>query len=263
MTDAVLSADKHLFSLKKFDIIVATGFKEVHLSPLAENSKAAASASFRLLQIDLACPDPLNQYLVADNALIHDLMNDKSGKYAYIVFQNLTDGMTKGYINLLEILAKRDKDEYNDFQVQRLAGLLLTELLHQHWQKISKSRSNFPRKNVRHANRDTQSGAIMTYLTQKNGQVSLKEAAEYFGYEANYFSRLCRKLFATDFVHLRRNIRINLAEDQLLLTNKKLEEIADELGYQDLSSFSKAFAESTGLSPGKYWKKYTLNQINT
>ncbi len=103
----------------------------------------------------------------------------------------------------------------------------------------------------------------MTYLTQKNGQVSLKEAAEYFGYQANYFSRLCRKLFAADFVHLRRNIRINLAEDQLLLTNKKLEEIADELGYQDLSSFSKAFAESTGLSPGKYRKKYTLNQINT
>lgn len=97
----------------------------------------------------------------------------------------------------------------------------------------------------------------MTYLTQKNGQVSLKEAAEYFCYQANYFSRLYRKLFATDFVHLRRNIRINLAEDQLLLTNKKLEEIADELGYQDLSSFSKAFAESTGHSPGKYRKKYS------
>lgn len=206
----------------------------------------------------MAYPDPLNQYLVADNALIHDLMNDKSSKYAYIVFQNLADGMTNGYINLLHILAKRDKDEYDDFQVQRLAGLLLTELLHQHRQKISKSRSNFPRKNVRHANRDAQSGAIMTYLTQKNGQVSLKEAAEYFGYQTNYFSRLCRKLFATDFVHLRRNIRINLAEDQLLLTNKKLEEIADELGYQDLSSFSKAFAESTGFSPGKYRKKYGI-----
>lgn len=185
-------------------------------------------------------------------------MNDKSGKYAYIVFQNLADGMTNGYINLLEILAKRDKDEYNDFQVQRLAGLLLTELLHQHRQKISKSRSIFPRKNVRHANRDAQSGAIMTYLTQKNGQVSLKEAAEYFGYQANYFSRLCRELFATDFAHLRRNIRINLAEDQPLLTNKKLEEIADELGYQDLPSFSKAFAESNGLSPGKYRKKYGI-----
>ena len=111
---------------------------------------------------------------------------------------------------------------------------------------------------MRHANRDAQSGAIMTYLTQKNGQVSLKEAAEYFCYQANYFSRLYRKLFATDFVHLRRNIRINLAEDQLLLTNKKLEEIADELGYQDLSSFSKAFAESTGHSPGKYRKKYGI-----
>lgn len=135
----------------------------------------------------------------------------------------------------------------------------MTELLHQHRQKISKSRSNFPRKNVRHANRDAQSGAIMTYLTQKNGQVSLKEAAEYFCYRANYFSRLYRKLFATDFVHLRRNIRINLAEDQLLLTNKKLEEIADELGYQDLSSFSKAFAESTGFFarqiPEKIWHK--------
>ncbi|APG73628.1 hypothetical protein LJ046_08330 [Lactobacillus delbrueckii subsp. jakobsenii ZN7a-9 = DSM 26046] len=58
LTDAVLSADKHLFSLKKFDIIVATGFKEVHLSPLAENSKAAASASFRLLQPGPSQPVP-------------------------------------------------------------------------------------------------------------------------------------------------------------------------------------------------------------
>nr|WP_269323406.1 helix-turn-helix domain-containing protein [Lactobacillus delbrueckii] len=37
-----------------------------------------------------------------------------------------------------------------------------------------------------------------------------------------------------------------------------MEEIADELGYQDLSSFSKAFAESTGFSPGKYRKKYGI-----
>ncbi len=99
----------------------------------------------------------------------------------------------------------------------------------------------------------------MTYLTQKNGQVSLKEAAEYFGYQANYFSRLCRKLFATDFVHLRRNIRINLAEDQLLLTNKKLEEIADELGYQDLSSFFQGLCRIHRLFarqiPEKIWHK--------
>ncbi|WP_201330525.1 helix-turn-helix domain-containing protein, partial [Lactobacillus nasalidis] len=119
---------------------------------------------------------------------------------------------------------------------------------------------NFPRKNVRHANRDAQSGAIMTYLAAKSGRVSLKEAAAYFGYQANYFSRLCRKLFAMDFVHLRRNIRINLAREQLRLTNKTLEEIASELGYQDLSSFSKAFSEASGLTPGRFRKKYGLTE---
>ena len=43
--------------------------------------------------------------------------------------------------------------------------------------------------------RDSQSGAIMTYLAVHNGNVTLQQMADHFGYQKNYLSRLCKKLF--------------------------------------------------------------------
>lgn len=250
LDEAIISTKYEQISLRPYDIILATGFKNVEI--IGKNPHS----DFRLLETEVEYPAPLNQYLVADNALIHDLMNDNSGKYAFIIFRNLDDGLCNSYFDSLEILAKRDGDEYDAFQTGRLFGLLLTELLHKHRQKIAKSSSVFPRANVRHANRDAQSGAIMHYLASKSGQVSLNEAAQHFGYQKNYFSRLCHKLFGMDFIHLRINIRMNIADEQLRLTNKSIEEISQELGYQDSSAFSKTFAECKGMTPGKFRKTY-------
>ncbi|WP_302188035.1 helix-turn-helix transcriptional regulator [uncultured Lactobacillus sp.] len=101
---------------------------------------------------------------------------------------------------------------------------------------------------------------IVIYYVFFYGQASLREAAAYFGYQPNYFSRLCRKLFGHDFVHLRIRIRMNIAENELRLTNKRLEEISSELGYQDVANFSKTFSQLKGITPGAFRKKYGIKK---
>ncbi len=255
LDDAVVSSPKERFFVNKYGLILATGFKKVSLQP------QKADGRFRLIQLDVAYPAPLNQYLMADNALIHDLMNDQEDKSYYIVFHLLSDLVCHNYLNLLDLLSQAGRgDAYDDFQSQRLFGLLCTELLHHYQVKINAAASTFPVKQIRHAGPDTQAGAILTYLTGKNGQASLREAAAYFGYQPNYFSRLCRKLFGHDFVHLRIRIRMNIAENELRLTNKRLEEISSELGYQDVANFSKAFSQLKGITPGAFRKKYGIKK---
>lgn len=160
-------------------------------------------------------------------------------------------------MNLLEIFSTSDQDTYIDFQAQKVTGLMFTELLRDHRNKISKNQSDFPSAEVKYASKYTQSGAIMTYITSKNGNVTLDQVAKHFGYQKNYLSRLFHKLFNKDFIHFRLIIRMNIACEQLKLTTKSIEEISAELGYKDVSTFTKQFIESNGIKPSLYRKNNT------
>lgn len=246
------------FFVEKNDVLISQNFKGFWLKCIYSH---ADKPSFRWFEISLEYPSPLNQYLMADNALIHDLMNDNKITHSYIIFGKLSINICHNYLNNLKILCKQPNDSYFNFQAQRITGLLLTELLHNHRKKISKSNSYFPSKNIKYATKDSQSGAIMNYIASKSGNASLEEVANYFSYQKNYFSRLCKKLFNMSFVHLRMNIRINLATDQLKLTNKSIDEISAELGYKDSTSLIQNFVKIKHITPSAYRNKYGIQYI--
>ncbi len=248
-----LSAGKRQITLNQNDIVVSEYFKNVVVRSKEENHPC-----LRHFGIDIKYPTPLNQYLVADNPLIHDFMNDKGGDLRYLVFTNLNDMICHAYLNLLQIFSRQKSDAYLDFETQKVTGLLFTELLHNHRSKISKNQSDFPSNKVKYGNKYTQAGPIMTYISSKNGNVTLGEVADHFGYQKNYLSRLCHKLFKHDFIHLRLIIRINLACEQLKLTTKSIDEISSELGYRDVSTFTKQFLEVEGMTPSTYRKQNAI-----
>lgn len=252
MGPLTISSGNRILTLKKYDILLTRSFKDVAC-------KSNSPTKVNHLGIEINYPSPLNQFLIADNPLIHDLMNDQKQDLTYIVFTNLEAKICHVYLKLLALLiAQPQSDDYLVFEIERVFGLLLTELLRDHRNKISKNQSDFPSRDVKHASFYTQSGAIMSYITNKNGNVSLQTVADHFGYQKNYLSRLCKKLFDQDFIHLRRNIRMELACEQLKLTTKSIEEISDELGYKDVSAFSRQFNELKGITPNQYRRKYTV-----
>lgn len=248
LSSCTVSAGKRFIALDRSDIVISRHFKGLKLT---------SSKSKNILthyEVDLEFPSPLNQFLVADNPLIHDLMNDQSAGLTYVTFHHLENQICHHYLQNIQIFDPQLDDPYIYFQNQRLWGLLFTELLRNHYQTINKPYSDFPSKEIRHASKDSQAGAIMSYITNKNGKVTLAETANYFGFQQHYFSRLCHQLFEFSFIHLRNQIRIDLACEMLRYTTKSIVEISDEIGYADQANFTKQFIKQKGMSPSKYRK---------
>ena len=251
LSQVVIVSDQKQVPLQPYDIILAQSFNHLQIDSLDRNP-----ILLRLYSLDFAKPSPLNQYTVGDNLLIHDLMNDHTSEDAYILFTNLSDLICHAYLDALEKLENlrdnNDEQVYIDFQRQKLAGLLFTDLLRQHDAKVSKFASRFPSVNVKYASKDSQSGAIMKYVSDNVHHISLKEAAAHFSYQANYFSRLCHELFGISFNQLKTTIRLEIAKEQLRLTTKSVEEISQELGYKAVSNFHRNFKSQTGMTPNDY-----------
>lgn len=67
-----------------------------------------------------------------------------------------------------------------------------------------------------------------------------------------HLRRLCRKHFGCSPGQRLTMLRLRKSCELLMLTNKTNQVIAEEVGYGDAFSFSKAFAKAFGVSPGKY-----------
>jgi AraC-like DNA-binding protein/mannose-6-phosphate isomerase-like protein (cupin superfamily) len=76
-------------------------------------------------------------------------------------------------------------------------------------------------------------------------------------------SRMSPSVFSVKFkqytgqtlIEYRNEIRLNFAKEALLHTNDKVLNIAQEVGFDDLSFFNKQFKKKIGLSPGEYRKQ--------
>lgn len=72
-----------------------------------------------------------------------------------------------------------------------------------------------------------------------------------------------RFITATGFsptVYLQR-LRIQKAKEQLETTQQSIDQIAFQVGYEDLSAFRKRFKQWLGLSPSEYRKRFMQSGI--
>ena len=76
--------------------------------------------------------------------------------------------------------------------------------------------------------------------------------AEKLNLSANYFGDLVKKetgKSTMDYIHLK---LIDIAKERIFNAEKSISEIAYELGYADLSNFSRAFRKWTGKSASEF-----------
>ncbi|WP_225422743.1 helix-turn-helix domain-containing protein [Lactiplantibacillus garii] len=234
-------------SLSPYDIVMISSTATVTLENLG------APAKLNILTERLHAPSPLNLVVVGDNPMVHDLMNGGEHELHYVVYRNLNQQLKHRYVELIMELERHDlTDNFIDYQREMAVGLLMTELLRNHEATISITDSDFPGSNIHHASADTQSGMIFNYLVLHSQDATLRGTAAHFGYDKNYFSRLCRKLFNKSFTEQLAFVRIELAKRMLGLSNKGIEEISFELGYKNISSFFAIFKRSVNMTPREY-----------
>ncbi len=93
--------------------------------------------------------------------------------------------------------------------------------------------------------------------------VTLDAAAEHINISSSYFSKLFKKTTGTNFITYITDRRIELAKEMLKNTNMPVIYIAQELSYNEINYFSKAFKRKVGTTPTEYRKKHgvSLNKI--
>ncbi len=89
--------------------------------------------------------------------------------------------------------------------------------------------------------------------------ISLRNLGEKYYMNSSYLGQVFRKKYNVSFKDYLTNIRINEAAKMLLMSDKKINQIAEEVGYMDCDYFIRKFIEIKGCTPSKYRKNNNLN----
>lgn len=96
-------------------------------------------------------------------------------------------------------------------------------------------------------------GDAITYLKNHyHEKISLAMVAQAVNFNPEYFSRLFVRETGMNFSAYLNSLRMRQAVELLERTDKKVYEIAEEVGYSSLSYFSTAFKKSFGQTPAEY-----------
>jgi AraC-like DNA-binding protein len=97
---------------------------------------------------------------------------------------------------------------------------------------------------------------IQTYLNDHAyREVTLEELVTTFKISKYYLIRLFNATFYRNPIEYHRLLRMERAKELLKFSNNPIKQIADDLGFQNIHSFSRAFKTTEGVSPSLYRKQ--------
>lgn len=105
---------------------------------------------------------------------------------------------------------------------------------------------------------DTTAAKIIDYIKKRMSNATIDSVSETFHYHPTYITQLLKKTTGRSFADLKTYFTILQAKHLLTSGSASVEEIAEQLGYQNTQSFSRAFKNKTGMSPSVYRKNYTI-----
>ncbi|MEZ0536457.1 response regulator [Caldicellulosiruptoraceae bacterium PP1] len=99
---------------------------------------------------------------------------------------------------------------------------------------------------------------IERYINENfSKDITIKEMSREFYMNPIYLGQLFKKQFGMNFNKYLHTIRVEMAKRMLTNSNKKVYEIAKEVGYKDPEYFSMKFEEVTGMTPSNYRNQKT------
>lgn len=89
--------------------------------------------------------------------------------------------------------------------------------------------------------------------------LTLRELGQKYYINSSYLGQIFRKRYGQSFKNYLNNYRIKEAASQLIRTDKKISQIAEDVGYRDLDYFISRFIEQEGCTPSRYRKSAREN----
>ena len=97
---------------------------------------------------------------------------------------------------------------------------------------------------------------VNDYLNENyDKDVSLELVAKITGFSPSYFSQIFKTKSGKSFLQYKNDIRIQKAMHLLNTTGSSVTSVAFEVGYNDVTYFTRAFKEYIGVTPSEYKKR--------
>ncbi|MGI6705982.1 MAG: AraC family transcriptional regulator [Clostridia bacterium] len=100
--------------------------------------------------------------------------------------------------------------------------------------------------------RDEDITEILQYIQTNYQTATLSKMAKQFYFDEAYLSRMIKEYTGENFRTLLRNIRVNKAAALLKNPYTSMEDIAEAVGYREVSSFYRNFKAYYGITPAEY-----------
>ena len=147
-----------------------------------------------------------------------------------------------------------NQEEIIQYISQQTSGNAFVRGSHQHMTKFATEYAAYLselRKSV--------SRGILTVIEadiKKNyaDNISLKDLGDKYHINSSYLGQVFKKNYGMSFKNYLTNYRIREAARQIINTDKKINRIAEDVGYKDSDYFIRKFIEIMGCTPSKYRK---------
>lgn len=97
--------------------------------------------------------------------------------------------------------------------------------------------------------------ALMGYININYSHVTLKQTAQFFGYNESYLGKMIQRYTGKKFCALVADIQMENAKTLLEETNLSITEVGNEIGCYDTSHFNRKFKAAYGITPFAFRKQ--------
>lgn len=94
------------------------------------------------------------------------------------------------------------------------------------------------------------------YENYQSPEISLEQIASNNNVSISYASKLIKEETGESFSNIIQNLRMDKFKEMLINTNRPIKDLVKEIGYYDVSNFTRKFREENNVTPGKYRKQY-------
>ena len=95
---------------------------------------------------------------------------------------------------------------------------------------------------------------ILDLLIYSSQDISLDELSEKFRISKTYINNLLKSVYHRSFLDILQDYRLKEAKKMILENQYKISEIAEKVGYHDISYFIRVFKKKYGVTPNNYGK---------
>lgn len=143
------------------------------------------------------------------------------------------------------LLESESPDEYSNSCCINLINLFFTNLLRNYSKTIA-----FYNYEI-----GSDFSLVLQYIQHNYQNLTLASLADFFHYSEPHLCTLIKQNTGKNFTDLIKNLRLRDAKNLLINTNQKINEIAEQIGYNSADHFSRVFRQTYGMSPAEFRKQ--------